>query len=329
MHTRVLPAVIISLLGLVCLSVEAQTNNSPVYVNNILPIMQGSGISAPKQSLVSNNDPKSAWSFLLSANLQSHANDSETVPETLIIDGEVHQLGFVSKWNFSPTLQLGVELSLIKNSSGNLDNLIREWHDLFGLDQGDRNDLPDDRFLFFYRGEDSFLSQRTINGDSVSSISDTEISLAYQLYQNDKFSIATYLSAMLPTGKADKLTGSDKADIKLTLALGSQNNSAFAWHLNADLIAIGDDSLFNIPTKSNTWSGSAGLHWRSSDNWRWSMQLDGHGEVFDSLIEEINKPAWQLTLASNYKQWQIYFAEDITVNRAADFSLGINWVSQY
>ena len=59
------------------------------------------------------------------------------------------------------------------------------------------------------------------------------------------------------------------------------------------------------------------------------MQLDGHGEVFDSLIEEINKPAWQLTLASNYKQWQIYFAEDITVNRAADFSLGINWVSQY
>lgn len=319
------------LLSVVCFMIgfieSAQANDSrPIYLNNVLPIMQGSGLTAPKASLLSDDEKNSDWSVLVSANLQSHANEADSGDEYLIIDGEVQQLSLLTQWNFTARWQLGVDLSLTKNSAGNFDNAIREWHDLFSLDQGDRKNLPDDQFLVNYRDGD--ISSIELS-DSASSLSDTEVSLAYQLYADNGLSVAAHLSAMLPTGDADKATGSDKTDIKLSLAVGSNTNTSLAWHLNADVIAIGDDALFAIPTKDTTWAVSAGLHWKSNEDWRWSMQLDGHGEIFISEIDEINQPVWQLSLAGQYKRWQVYFAEDLTVNRAADFSFGVNWLSAY
>ncbi len=327
MYSACIKALFLSLLSMFCIVSNVRANDSdPIHLSNTLPIMQGSGLSAPKSSSIGNGDEKSDWSMLVSANIQSHANDASSGSEFLIIDGETQSLSFLMQWNFAPRWQLGVDLSLIKNTAGNFDNLIREWHDLFGLDQGDRDSLQDDQLLFSYRNGD--MSSLELS-DSVSSISDTEISLAYQLYADNRLSIAAHLSAILPTGDADKATGSDETDIKLSLAIGSNTKTSLAWHLSAEVITIGDEALFNIPTKDTTWVGSAGVHWRSSDLWRWSMQLDAHGEVFKSEIEEINRPAWQLALAGQYKKWQIYFAEDLTVNRAADFTFGINWLSTY
>lgn len=301
------------------------SDSEPIYINNTLPIMHGVGLSAPKSAQLNDNETEPQWSWLVSANLQSHANDSGSASESLIIDGEVHQLAFATRWNFAPNWQFGADLSFIRNTSGSLDNAIREWHELFDLDQGDRDDLLDDQFLYQYSND---LSNIELS-ESVSGVSDTELTLSYQFYTTSKMQLAAHLSANLPTGSSEKVTGSDKTDVKLSLAMGWQTDWNIDGHINAEYIAIGDSSLFNIPTRSNTWAASTGMHWQASNYWRWSIQLDGHGRVFDSEVEEISQSAWQFALASQYKQWQIYFSEDITVNRAADFSFGINWLSNF
>ena len=299
------------------------SDSTPIHVTNILPIMQGSGLGSPKYSLIKSADQSPVFSSNFYLNLQSHANDAGSQNESLLIDGEVHQLAMQLNWQFAPLWQASIETSALRNTSGSLDGLIRDWHDLFGLQQGDRNTLEDDLFLYGY--QDQELGSRLILDEATSGISDTELSVAYQFFSDQRFSVATYLSALLPTGDQAKATGSDKTDLKFTLAVGSNNVSSLAWHVNVDLISIGDDTLFAIPTKNGVWATSAGLHWQSNERWRWSAQLDGHDKIFNSAIDEIDKAAWQLTLAMQYgKHWQLYFSEDLTVNSAADFTIGIN-----
>ncbi|MFT5571759.1 MAG: hypothetical protein ACI9FR_000679 [Cryomorphaceae bacterium] len=52
--------------------------------------------------------------------------------------------------------------------------------------------------------------------------------------------------------------------------------------------------------------------------------------MFDSQLKELSAPAWQLAFAGEFAdQWQFYFAEDISVNRAPDLSIGANWQSSF
>ncbi len=312
------------LFTLVFIKPALAQNSQPIHVTNTLPIMIGSGLSAPKISDITSQKSLSVDFF---SRVESNANDAGSATETLTIDGEVQSFSALGKWNFFPRWQLSIELSALRHAAGNLDNLIREWHDFFGLDQGDRDFLPDGQFLYQYENTDSELSAISIN-DSVSGISDTELSLAYQLYSDDKINLATYISAVLPSGDANKLTGSDKTDFKFSLALGSRAQR-IGWHASGDFIRIGDRRLFTIPTKDTTWATSMGVHFKASNAWRWSAQLDGHGAIFESAIDEIGGSAWQLSLATEYRGWQMYFSEDVSVNHAADFSFGINWRAAY
>lgn len=288
-------------------------------MKNSLPIMHGSGLSAPKAALLMVNQ---GWNTELQVSVQSHANDAAGGTEVLVLDGEVQTLSALLQWKFSSRWQASIELFSVKNSAGSFDSLIDQWHDTFGLDQGDRDLFVEDQLRFEYTDS----SERTALDRSATGLGDVELALSYQALANNRINLSLNTGLALGTGSARDWLGSDDADINVSVAMSSAGEPVLAWHANAGILFVGDKALFGARTESSVAFTSLGLHWQPSNNWRWTAQLDGHGAVFKSAIPELNKSAWQIALGLEYaRRWQIHFTEDLSVNRAADFSLGIRY----
>ena len=315
-------------LGLCLTGLAVAADSAPIAVYNSLPIMQGSGLTVPQSANVSK---QKGLSWLVNASLQSHANDagvraSSQSFERLVIDAEVLRLDARLQWQLAPRWQASIKLGSLRNSAGGLDSLIGRWHSAFDLTQGDRGNFAEDQFLISYANQ---AGQNRLNR-ATSGITDTEISVAYQLVGSANYSLAAHAYANLPTGKSAKLTGSDSTDLGFSVALASVSSGQWAWHTNLGVVMPGDTQLFGLETVDTIWQGSAGVHWQPRQRWRWTAQIDAHDGVFNSQIEELNRSAWQLSLGLEFaQQWQIYLAEDLSVNRAADFSFGLNWRSDF
>jgi len=295
----------------------------PIIVKNSLPFMEGLGLPAPKRASINANG---IWSVTAIGNVQSHANVEFDGGQSFTLDGEVHKLGAVIEWGFAPRWQASATLESISNTGGSLDRLIDRWHDTFGLPDGDRPVLGRDQFLFQLSNGNEVIELN----ESTSGLGDIELGLSYQWLTTERFNLAAHVTANLPVGDANELTGSEDPDISASLAFSSKRPSGINWHANIGVLAIGDDEVFGLSTESITWFSSTGLHWQPSQRWRWSAQLDGRGAVLQSVFQELSDPAFQIAIGSEFS-WgdegsalQLYFTEDISVNRSADFAFGLN-----
>ncbi len=295
-------------------------DTSPIQVRNSLPVLEGAGLGTPKSARI---EEPNTIRFNFNTNIESHANDSGSTRETLIIDGEVHSATLNIDWGFAPQWQANLGVRALRNTSGQFDGAIDAWHDFFNLDDGDRARQPDDQLLYFYSNTDG--SARLAQPSS--GLGDLQVGLSRQLVSRNKFSLAAHADASLSSGSARSAISSNKPDARLTLAASGQRANV-GWHLNLGAVAIGDKRLFAIPTNASTWTTSLGAHWQTGTHWRWSAQLDGHGPIFNSAIAELSQNAWQLALAGEWQTSkatiQLYFTEDVVVNSSADFAFGVN-----
>ena len=327
LNTRTVKAVFCLILLLLSASSLA-ANVEPIWVKNSLPFMEGLGLPAPKRSSI---NPVGVWSITTLGSVQSFANVESSGADSFILDGEVHKFGAAIEWGFASRWQASAIVEGINNTAGSLDRIIDRWHETFGLPDGDRPILGRDQFLFqFNSGELDSVSELT---ESSSGLADIELGLSYQWLNTKRLNLAVHLAANIPAGDADDLTGSDDLDVSLSLAASSTRGLGINWHANLGVLAIGDDEVFGLATESVTWFSSAGLHWQPSERWGWTAQLDGRGKVLESAFQELSDAAFQVAIGGEYswgsadtgKALQIYFTEDISVNRAADFGIGVNF----
>jgi PIN domain nuclease of toxin-antitoxin system len=214
-------------------------------------------LSTPKNAVLAN---EKKFSLSLNTSLQSHANDAENKHELLILDGEVHRFDTMLTLSFAARWSASVQAGLVRNSAGDLDSLISNWHAAFGLPKGDRARFLQDQFLFIYQ----FGERGLALNQSVSGLGEIELSLAYQLLSNAGIAASAHAILSLPTGEQADLTGSSKADAGLILALASNRGSSLGWHANLGAHWIGDDSLYKIETADTFWAASIGLHWQAN-----------------------------------------------------------------
>lgn len=301
-------------------------NNSPIAASTDLPISIGSGL--PK-TLSANLPAPSEAVITISGIIKSNANDSGTDNEVLTLDGESHSLELGVEYGLSEKWSMDFQLAYIRHTGGSLDGLIDSWHNAFGLSDGDRPLFDENDLNFTYQNNDE---QQQIN-QSVGGISDLRLGVGYSLVTKyasiDSLIIRSGLN--LPTGDPEKLTGSNKLDWDIGLYMNGRSSkwSKLSWHANLGYLYIGDDRLFGIETKQNAWFNSLGLSWAANPKLQFKMQLDSHSALFDSEIDEIAEFASQLTLGTTYHSQsfgllELYFSEDLTVNRAADFSVGLS-----
>ena len=250
---------------------------------------------------------------------------------SLALDGETTRLAIGARRGFGDGWEASLFVPLLRHSGGFLDPAIEEWHDVFGLPNGDRDSYPQDQLLYQYRPGSGGVAI----SDTVTGVGDLQLGVARRL--GDRFALRGQLK--LPSGDADDLTGSGGTDLALSLHFSSNGNRAdnhrarrLYAHLSGGVVLREDGDL--LPSAQERWIGfgSATVGWRASERWHLKVQLDAHSAAWDSPREALGDPSAQLVVGASAllgRSWvlDLAFSEDIVVERSPDivFQAGLRW----
>jgi hypothetical protein len=231
-------------------------------------------------------------------------------------------------WSSGFAAQL--ELPYRYTGGGVLDEAIDSWHDLFSLPEGARSTMPTDRVRIVY----DHAGARLIDIDSsASGLADLSLDLGYSLRSSAATNVSAWLSVKLPTGDADRLTGTGATDVSLAIA-GAHDFKDWSVFAQAGVTWLGDGDRLPAQQHDVVWSGFAGVGWRAWRGLELKAQLDAHTAVFDETDLDFLGDALVLTVGGDYRfasGWRLDVAvsEDIAVESASDvvflFGLRRDW----
>ena len=137
-------------------------------------------------------------------NISNEFHQQAKTGEQILLDYERTKLDFIYEHGIRNGWSAGISVPYIKNSGGFLDSVIENWHDLFGLPQGGRDNAERDQFMIsFENGNNGFFTDNKDQG-----IGDISVYLDKQLFKNDVQKLKARLKLKLPTGDEDQLFGS-------------------------------------------------------------------------------------------------------------------------
>jgi hypothetical protein len=151
--------------------------------------------------------------------------------------------------------EVGIRVPLIARNGGMLDTFINNWHKLFSLKGGGRDDLPDYKVIYQINNANG----QTIANTTRSTTGIGDIVLEYRKsltpIQDDTTDIHRLAASArgflkLPTGNSGTLTGSGAADIGAGLALTARPNRRLALHGNLSVVLIGNPRIANLNARS-------------------------------------------------------------------------------
>lgn len=306
------------------LAATGTASAAPFPTRDQNPLLAGFGLPMPMPARLAK---AGSWHFAADLNWSSSASIQSDNTEALIVDAETRELrmtagrGFADRWMFQ------LQLPYRYTGAGNLDVLIDDWHDTFGLPSGARSNLPRDQFRIAYERNDEIeLDMRS----SVSGIADISAAVGYQLWADANSALATWVSVKLPTGDADKLTGSGAADA--TLAIAGERRFGDSWSAFGQLgiTYLGNGELLADQQRNVVWSALAGFGvnvWRGLEL---KLQLDAHSAAFDNTALDFLGETAILTVGGAYQfesGWILDagVSEDIIVDASPDvvFVFGI------
>ncbi len=263
--------------------------------------------------------------FTLSYDVANDADDADRLGERLIIDAESQVLNLSVRRRFGERFEFGIDVPWVRHSGGSLDSLIFNFHDAVGLSNSSR-DGPDDqyRLLFERQGELLFDTSEPTSG-----IGDVQLSGAMALGK------ATLRAGIkLPTGDADKLTGSGAADFSLGIYGGSSTaifDRDLAYSGFLGVLVLGDGDVMPSLQRSTVPFGGAALRWQATGKVALATQLYVQGPYFDAELDELGGNTFQLSFGIDWRLRRslLRFAivEDIAAAAAPDFALHLSFRS--
>ena len=255
-----------------------------------------------------------------------HASGSGS--ETVILDGESNLLTFAFRKGMGLGLELTLEVPVLYQSGGFMDDPIENWHDFFGLPNGGRELAPQDRYLYQYTRDGQTVFRNTRSGTD---IGDVRIGFGWQALE----SLALRTELKLPSGDDTHLAGGNTggalwADWALPFDpgffLSGWVSGGVSFNDKSDVIPDQQNSV--VPF------GGAGLAARFAERWSLLGQLYAHGKLYDGSALDPFREALQLTLGLRYDVARDFsidtgFQEDLIVSSSPDFSfhLALNWRS--
>lgn len=253
------------------------------------------------------------------------------------IDGETWILRNSYSYQLNQEYKLHFHTSLIQHTGGISDRLIYEYHEALSLPQNGRLDTEHDRLIWNlnYQGNNLlFLNENT------SAWGDSEISLTWKASSHKGVQLSTTLK--LPTGNYSKKTGSEQADI--TISINQQNpdwlgertilgDTPLSLWYGVGLGYLGKISALSaIPRYPIVMSALGGIAWQTSKNWILKTQVDIHSPLFKTSIRELGWVPVQISFESLFQMRQdiafsAMIAQDIRPRSVPDviFSTGLSF----
>ncbi len=246
-----------------------------------------------------------------------------TADEALIVDAESRELRLIVEHGLARKLAVRVTLPWIYIGGGVLDGFIDGWHDVFGLPDGARDELPRNQLLIGYlRQGDILYAQR----ESAQGLGDLALELGYQWLANDRSAVAVWASLELPTGDERELRGNGATDLALAVAGSHRLDRHWALFGQVGVSLLGEGEILAGQQEDLVLSGMAGAEYGFGNGLSLRAQFDAHTRAFDGSGFGYLGDAVVLTMGGDYRfgaGWQLDLAvtEDIMAEHAPDVTL--------
>jgi hypothetical protein len=283
----------------------------------------GFGLPGPMPS----TPPKGSWSVAADFHWGSTAVVQSDANEALVVDAETRELRLTLQRALTErfALQLGAPYRYV--GAGSLDGFIDDWHDAFGLPEGARPILPEDRLRLAYERDHVVLfdQAKTYEG-----LGDVSLDLGYQLQRDARAALSVWLSLELPTSD-DALFGNDGVDVSLIAAGERRWGERWSFFGQAGVTHLASATLLEAQQRDVVWSGLAGVGFRPLPALELKVQLDAHTAVFERTGLDYLGQAVVLTVGGAlrlHSGWRldVGVSEDIAVESAPDvvFLIGVS-----
>ena len=310
-------------LALALLLISTPAAADPFPARDLNPLLAGFGLPAALPARLSGE----TWTLAADLNWASVSLVQRAGSEQLIVDAETREARVTIGRSWSSGFAAQVQIPYRYTGGGVLDSTIDSWHELFGLPRGSRAFSPQDRVRIAYAsGNTVFFDERS----SQSGLGDISLDFGRSLSSSAATAATAWLSIKLPSGDADRFTGSGATDASLAIAVEhrlGENWSAFG---QAGVAWLGEGERLAARQRDFAWSALAGIGWRAWRGLELKAQLDAHSAVFDEAELDFLGEAFVLTFGGDYRfasGWQLDLAvsEDIAVESASDvvFVLGL------
>lgn len=276
---------------------SAAENWFPVRTHN--PFLQIYGVPVFQGAEVR---PAGKGAWRLSFDVANHADASTVGAESITLDGESYYLDLSYRRRVANWLELGIDIPIVAHANGILDNLIEDWHDLWGMSNAKRTGSPNElEFAYVNPRLDPFEMT-----DGAAGIGDVRLNAAVPLRLaslGPGQSLTLRGGLKLPTGDADELLGSGATDLSLALYYSGYN--AFGLDrldisAHAGVLVTGDSDLFGPIQENSIPFGGFAADWRFSDRLRGMAAVYAQGEFVDSSLDELGS-SLQLIVGGDYR----------------------------
>ena len=249
--------------------------------------------------------------------------------DQLTLDGEIAKVSINYFRKVSDNLTLNVSLPIYSFNKGFLDNPIEQWHDLFGLSDGSRVDLPKSQLNFEVLSD----SNKERIQDSDIGIGDIQISTKLNFYSKNRSDLYLITSLEIPTGSIKKYFGNDEFDGLIALNLKNHLKDNLVINSVFGVSIINQNRNFVLRERNTSYFSKVLLSWKP--------QYFLSRQAINPLIYKINFEVFEPKIKSDFKtlgdEYYVFglgatfefakdkyfnfgFSEDLKVNSSADFS---------
>ena len=289
----------------------------PLVTMNQNPMVLPYGLPLPLPARLA---PEGAGRYGLVMNWSNTATEETSGRWDATIDAETFDLRLRGELAFGERWSVMAELPWRSIGGGSLDGAIESWHDFWGLPEGDRKNMPQDRYLIEVQvdGETVLLYD-----DDASGIADIPLRLGYQVLADERSAVSAWLSVDLPTGDADDLLGSGATDVVASVAAQSQVAEHWQVFGQFDVAWLGDGDI--APAYQESWvvAGLAGVTWNAWRALDLTVQLYANSQVFDIPVAGLSGDAVVLGFGGTWRTehgWRLDIGmnEDVQVEASPD-----------
>jgi hypothetical protein len=290
----------------------------PLYVKNLSPVAGLLGF--PSQRDAHTEAPRSLQAALHSSIASHYVNDSKT-DESLNFDGETLRFALELRYGLAENWDVQMEVPWVDQSGGDLDHVIDDWHDFWGMSDGGRDDAPRDVLDYRYLTRSGGFGLQ----DDASGLGDISLSATYLFYRDGSAAASAALGYKFDSGDAQDFTGSGAGDAWIALRLSGDQLSdlPLTWHGQLGYLRAGEGDLIGDFQERNLWFAGLSMDWRFAQRWSLILQVDGHRAPLDSDITAVGDDAVLGTVGGRWRfapHWSVDFSvvEDLRVKTAPD-----------
>lgn len=301
--------------------------NEPLYAKNLGPAAGLLGLPSQRNAATL---AAGQFSAALHGSIANHYVSDSDRDEQLNFDGETWRVAFEARFGLAEGWDLQLELPWLDHSGGNLDGLIDDWHDIWGMPDGGRSRVERDLLDYRYLGQgETFLLQ-----DDASGMGDINLSLTHRFYQVDSASASVALGYKFATGDEDDFLGSGAQDAWLALRFSGEHLSdlPLRWHGQLGYLHAGDSDLLGEVQERDLWFLGLTMDWIVAPAWSIIAQVDAHAAVAESDISGLGDDTIMLTVGGRWRlsdglALDVSVVEDIRVETAPDvtFQLSVRY----